>query len=72
MDPTVIQSLVDMGLPGIIILALAWAYWGKSQRVDQMQELRIAEMRETLEAINNNTQALNALTALLRDRRGGE
>lgn len=72
MDPSTLQPLIDLGLPGIAIIALGWAYWRKSEKVDQMMEVRIQEMRETLEAINNNTQALNSLTTLLRDRRGGE
>lgn len=72
MDPSVFQPLIDLGLPGVAIMALGWAYWRKSERVDQMMEIRVQEMRETLEAINNNTQALNALATLLRDRRGGE
>jgi NTP pyrophosphatase (non-canonical NTP hydrolase) len=71
-DPATLQPLIDLGLPGIAIIALGLAFWKKSEKVDQMMEVRIQEMRETLEAINNNTQALNALTTLLRDRRGGE
>lgn len=64
-----IDQLLQLGLPGIIILALAWVAWRLFRRYDEIQEKRIAEGREGIEALNTNTAALEALTSLIKDRR---
>lgn len=64
-----VEQLLQLGLPGIIILALAWVSWKLFQRFDQVQEKRIAEGREVVEALNANTASLDALVELIKDRR---
>lgn len=64
-----VNQLLQLGLPGIIILALAWVSWKLFKRYDEAQERRIAEGRESVEALNANSAALEALATLIKDRR---
>lgn len=63
-------TLLEMGLPGIVILALAWVCWQMRKeakadalayqaKIDELQEKRIAEGRESLNALNNTTNVLD-------------
>lgn len=63
-------TLINMGLPGIVILALAWVCWqmrkeGRADlaalqaKYDDLQEKRVAEGRESLNALNNTTNVLD-------------
>lgn len=72
MDPTFIAPLLQLGLPGIAILALGWAYVLKDRKLDEINEKRIAESREAIKAIEQSTNALETLTELLRDRKAGQ
>lgn len=71
MNPEAISGLLSLGLPGIVILALAYAYIKKDNKVDEVNERRIAESRESIKAIEQNTNTLETLTEVLRDRKGG-
>lgn len=71
MDPLAITELIKLGLPGIVILALAYAYLKKDGKVDELNEKRIAEARESVKALEQNTSTLETLTEVLRDRKAG-
>jgi len=58
-----------MGLPGVVIIALAWAYKRKDDKVDELNEKRIAEGRETIKSIEQNTAALETLTEVIKERK---
>lgn len=58
--------LSSYGLPGIALLALGWAYVKKDNKVNELQELRVAEAKESIRALEATTQALDALTETLR------
>lgn len=64
-----VDQLLQLGLPGVVILALAYVAWRLFQRYDQAQEKRITEGREGVAALNSNTAALEALAELIKDRR---
>lgn len=72
MDPAAITELLKLGLPGIVILALAYAYLRKDNKIDEINEKRIAEARESVKAIEQSTNALETLTEVLRDRKAGQ
>lgn len=72
MDPAAITELIKLGLPGIVILALAYAYLRKDAKIDEINEKRIAEARESVKAIEQSTNALEGLTDILRDRKAGQ
>lgn len=62
------EPLLNYGLAGIVILALGIAYIRKDQKLDEIQEKRIAEAREAIKAIDQTTNALETLTEVLRER----
>lgn len=72
MDPSAITELLKLGLPGVVILALAIAYLKKDAKIDEINEKRIAEARESVKAIEQSTNALEGLTDILRDRKAGQ
>lgn len=72
MDPAAITELLKLGLPGVVILALAIAYLKKDAKIDEINEKRIAEARESVKAIEQSTNALEGLTDILRDRKAGQ
>lgn len=67
----IVNQLLPMGLPGVVIIALAWAYKQKDDKVDELNEKRIAEGRETIKSIEQNTAALDTLTEVIKERKGG-
>jgi len=71
MTADAITELLKLGLPGIVIIALAIGYLNKDKKLDETQEKRIAESRESIKAIEQSTNALESLTEVLRDRRAG-
>lgn len=71
MDSAFIDPLLQLGLPGIVILALGYAYVRKDNKLDEVNEKRIAESREAVKAIEQNTNTLETLTEVLRDRKAG-
>jgi hypothetical protein len=62
------QYLVSLGLPGVVILGLTYAVKTIWNRYSDSQEARIKEGRECVEAISNNTHALEKLTDVLSAR----
>lgn len=67
----VIDGFLALGLPGLIIVALGFAVYKMYGKYDEVQEKRIAEARESVKAIEQNTNTLDTLTELLRDRKAG-
>lgn len=64
--------LMEQGLAGIVILVLGWICWtmrkeGRADiaalqaKLDELQEKRIAEGRESLNALNNTANVLDDL-----------
>ncbi|MCX5495802.1 hypothetical protein OSH11_13895 [Kaistia dalseonensis] len=43
--------LTSYGLSGVVIMALGYFAWNRSQRLDEVQDKRIAEGREALTAM---------------------
>lgn len=65
-----IGELVKLGLPGIVIIALAWAYWQVNTRLNSLQEARLKDraddLRSLMQAMNANTTSTNAQTEAVR------
>ena len=72
MDPGVITEVLKLGLPGAVIIALVYGYLAKDKKLDEVNEKRIAENRECLKAIEQNTNTMETLTEVLRDRKAGQ
>lgn len=60
--------LLAYGLPGVVIFALGIAYLRKDTKLDEVQEKRIAEARDTIKAIEQNSNTLETMTEVLRER----
>ena len=67
----VIQGFLDQGVLGLVIIGLGFIAWRLWSKYDEMQEKRIAESRESIKAIEQNTNTLDTLAELLRDRKAG-
>lgn len=69
------EQLLQMGLPGILILILLWVSWQLFKRYEAAlkADAEKSEQRneKMLVAVNSNTAALEGLTQLLQDRRQG-
>jgi hypothetical protein len=64
----VIEAFADKGILGLICIALGFTVvrlWGKN---DEIQEKRIAESRESIKAIEQNTNTLDMMTEVLKER----
>ena len=61
-----VPALLEYGMPGIIITALGWAYWQERKRNHEIQDKRIEEGRESLQALSDNTRALESLTDIIK------
>lgn len=61
--------LLSYGLPGVVIMALAIGYLRKDAKLDEVNEKRIAESREVVKTIEQNTNTLEILTEVVRDRK---
>lgn len=62
-----IDALLQLGIAGVVILALGFVCWRMFAKYDAAQEKRIAEGRESVKALETNTDALNRLTDRLND-----
>lgn len=71
MADALIGPLLQYGLAGICIIALGFAYIRKDQKLDEINEKRVAEARESIKAIETATSTLETLTEILRDRKSG-
>lgn len=64
-----IDKLLQLGLPGVVIIALGFVCWRLFKLYADTQEKRIAEGREAVKAIEQNTAALENLSDVIRARR---
>ena len=67
----VIQGFLDQGVLGLVIIGLGFIAWRLWSKYYEIQEKRIAESRESIKAIEQNTNTLDTLAELLRDRKAG-
>lgn len=65
---SVTKALIEFGLGGIFIVMLAGAVVFLYKKVNEIQEKRIAESRESIKAIEQNTNTLETMTEVLRER----
>lgn len=69
MSADLVTPLLNLGLPGVAIVALAWAYLKRDKQLAESQEARIQEAIKGVTALEQNTAALEALTEVLRKQR---
>lgn len=62
-------ELLKMGLPGIVIVALALAYYRKDALVNTLQERRVQDAKDITIAMQANTAATQAQTESLNNLR---
>lgn len=71
MPQGVINGFLNQGVLGLVVVALGFAVWLLWRQVNDIQEKRIAEMREGVKAVEQNTNTLETLTEVLRATRPG-
>lgn len=64
----VITGFLDKGVLGLVIVAMGFVLWRLWSKYDEIQEKRIAESRESIKAIEQNTNTLETMTEVLRER----
>lgn len=64
----VIDGFAKQGVLGLVILALGAAVIYLFKAYQGIQEKRIAESRESIKAIEQNTNTLETMTEVLKDR----
>jgi hypothetical protein len=64
----VTKYFLGQGVLGVIIVALGVALVALYKKVNEIQEKRIAESRESIKAIEQNTNTLETLTEVMRER----
>lgn len=64
----VIEGFANQGVLGLVILALGFFCWRLWSKYDEIQEKRIAEARDGIKAIEQNTNTLDTMTEVLRER----
>jgi hypothetical protein len=62
----VTKGFLEQGVLGLIIVALGFAVVFLYRKVNEIQEKRIAEAREAVKAVEQNTNTLDTLTDVLR------
>lgn len=62
--------VLDRGLPGVIILALAFVCWRLFLALQAAQEKRIEEAKASVTALESAASANEQLAVLIRDRLG--
>jgi hypothetical protein len=62
------DQLLALGLPGVLILALLWICWRLFNLYVDGQEKRIDEGKQTAAALTSNTNALERLTDVIKER----
>ena len=72
-SPDMVASLLNLGLPGIVIIGLAWAYLQEKKRnealqvkLDQVHEKRLEEAIRSVESSERTTSVLAGMTEILR------
>jgi len=73
-----IPRLLELGLPGIVILALAFAVYvlykdnqKLRDKIDTLNDKRLEIATDAVKALTSSGQALEVLTDTIRDRRAG-
>ena len=64
----VVQGFLDQGVLGLVIIALGFAVVALARAYARIQEARIVESREAIKAIESNTNTLETMTEVLRER----
>jgi hypothetical protein len=67
----VVAGLLDQGILGLMIVGLGFSSVKLWSKYDEIQEKRIAESREIIKAVEQNTNTLDILVELMRDRKAG-
>lgn len=62
-------ALLELGFPGIVIIVLGFVAWRLYTNNCELHEKRLTDNRVAIEAINTNTNSLDRLAELLRDRK---
>jgi hypothetical protein len=72
-----VDEILKLGLPGVVILALAFTNWRffklyctTQTKLSELQEKRVVEGKEGVEALKEATVAIDRLSDLVRDRLG--
>lgn len=72
-SPDMVTSLLNLGLPGIVIIGLAWAYLQEKKRnealqakLDVIHEKRLEEAIRAVEGSEKTTSVLAGMTEILR------
>lgn len=62
MEATIAQRLIELGLPGIMLLVLGWACLNLYRRLEKLHDTRAEELRslhvKTREIVERNTASL--------------
>jgi predicted negative regulator of RcsB-dependent stress response len=65
---TTTKWLVEQGILGMALVALAWAYWSCRGKVDLIYQERLGDFRATLETIHANNSAISDVVEATRAR----
>lgn len=68
----VMKGFIDQGVLGLVIVGLGVALIYVFKLYNEIQEKRIAESREGIKAIEQNTNTLDTMTEVLRERGKGQ
>ncbi len=77
LDPVALTlaELLKIGLPGVIIAALAWAYWRQVLRNEMLSDRRVEDAQKMIPMIEANTgsrdrhtEAIESLSELIRNQ----
>lgn len=61
----IVTYLLSFGLPGVIIIALGFAYWRKDARCSDLQDTLVEVSVQSAKAMEGNTAAINGLRELI-------
>ena len=62
----VVNGFAQQGVLGLVIIALGFAVVFLYRKVNEIYEKRVAESRESVKAVEQNTATLETLTEVLR------
>jgi predicted ATPase with chaperone activity len=65
---TTTKWLIEQGILGMSLVALAWAYWSCRGKVDLIYQERLGDFRATLETIHANNSAISDVVEATRAR----